>query len=120
MEPYENWPKEQYSRKVSASHAFGEHLFKHVREEALRDFKLLEGGTDRELAEQAVDATLYAVMQLLDGIFLNEIDGKHQAEYALIQRIRDDQGVLLEENELAPDGEGLCMGFQGWRAGDFG
>ncbi|AZZ93215.1 hypothetical protein EUZ85_21820 [Hahella sp. KA22] len=80
----------------------------------------LESNTDRELAERAVDSTLYAVMQLLDGIFLNDIDEKHRAEYALIQRIRNDEGVLLEESELAPDGEGLCMGFHGWREGDFG
>ncbi|MBU6954977.1 MULTISPECIES: hypothetical protein [unclassified Hahella] len=120
MEPYESWPKEQYSRKVSASHAFGEHLFNKVRKEALYSMRSYESDRDRELVEETVDATLYAMMQLLDGIFLNAIDEKHQAEYALIQRVRDNEGVLLEESELAPDGEGLCMGFQGWREGDFG
>jgi hypothetical protein len=42
-------------------------------------------------------------------------------EFVLTGRVIDRAtGQLIDEIELGPNGEGLCMGFHGWFEGDFG
>jgi hypothetical protein len=44
-----------------------------------------------------------------------------EIKFVLTARLRDRKtGRVVEEIELGPDGEGLCMGFAGWTVGDFG
>jgi hypothetical protein len=75
----------------------------------------------RAEVESIVDAALYSVVQILDGVADPLIAGDLNLEFALIARLRDpDSDETVEELELAPDGEGLCIGYAGWVEGDFG
>ncbi len=47
-----------------------------------------------------------------------EIDARHRVTYALEARIRNGSGDEVERIELAPEGDGLCMGYHGWVKGD--
>ncbi|MEO5626977.1 MAG: hypothetical protein ABIQ70_13295 [Dokdonella sp.] len=73
------------------------------------------------MATQAVLDALYGVMMLLDGVTSAKSGKFHQMEYSLIAQVRNiEDGHSVERIELAPDGDGLCMGFAGWRTEDFG
>lgn len=63
---------------------------------------------------------LYAMMQLLDGYWDNDVDGTQQIAYQLRGSVTDGNGKVCHEFELAPDGDGLCLGIHGWEEGDFG
>ena len=93
---------------------------------AARDyaFERIPDGTpreQRELAEKAALDAIYGVMMLLDGVADTPIDEHHRAEYMLSLRVLSESGdAPVEQFELAPDGDGMCMGFHGWVAGNFG
>jgi len=54
-------------------------------------------------------------MMLFDGVIDSRIDEDHGVEFALIARIFNEKSrEYLEEIELAPDGDGLCMGIHMW------
>ena len=76
---------------------------------------------ERKTAEKAAMDAIYGVMMLFDGVVGGISDEAFDWEYLLKVRItsRDTQKVI-EEIELAPDGDGLCMGYAGWKEGDFG
>ncbi len=75
----------------------------------------------REAAKQAALDAIYGMLMLLDGVADSKIDKSHAASYVLASRIRKSgQSQPVEEFELAPEGDGLCMGFHGWVADDFG
>jgi hypothetical protein len=74
----------------------------------------------RSVAQKCALDAIYGMMMLLDGVADAKIDTSHWAQYVLIARVRTERGEPVEEFELAPDGDGLCMGFHGWVADDFG
>ena len=74
----------------------------------------------RLIAEQTVDETLSAFMTLLDSVYPTPIDAEHYIEYVLLARVKTGSHADLETFELAPDGDGLGMGYWGWQQGDFG
>jgi hypothetical protein len=61
-------------------------------------------------------------MMILEGVVGPEVGAEHTLEFALVARVRErnNQSVVLEQFELAPDGEeSVCMGFHFWTDGDF-
>jgi hypothetical protein len=75
----------------------------------------------REVATQAALDAIYGMMMLLDGVADSEIDKTHRFEYLLLARVRKaGQAEPVEQFELAPNGDGLCMGYHGWVVGDYG
>ena len=118
--PCNQWSKEEHGRWMDAANAFGIHLLEHVRADAVKDVPLNLAPEIREVALEAIDATLWHLMELLDGFYRNTIDEEHAAEYVLTSRIWDSKDEELESIELAPNGDGLPMGFAGWLQGHFG
>jgi hypothetical protein len=69
----------------------------------------------------AADDVLYSVLQLLDGVTPPIANDSVRVEFVLTARVRDlSTNAVVDAVELAPDGEGLCMGYAGWIDGDFG
>lgn len=74
----------------------------------------------REVAEISDGAT-YGALQVLDGVTLPIGNSELDIKFVLTARLRDRKtGRVVEEVELGPDGESLCIGFGGWTAGEFG
>jgi hypothetical protein len=118
---FRKWPREEHARWIMAGNTFGRHLMAASREYALERIPKLATSKERELAEKAVLDAIYGVMMLLDGVSDSRIDKDHVAAYVLLSRIfASGQSEPVEQFELAPDGDGLCMGFHGWVADDFG
>ena len=117
---YETWSQEPHARWIDAGNNFGWHLMRAARDYAFKRIPKDASPEVRATAERAALDAIYGVMMLLDGV-ASSTSGNAQIEYALVARIRTGANANAVENiELAPDGDGLCMGFQGWIAGGFG
>jgi hypothetical protein len=101
-------------------HLFGKTLMSNVKEHAKEKINSNCSVEERLAAEKAISDTLYGFMMLLDGVIDSSIDKEHGVEFALIARVFDQNTrEYLEEIELAPDGDGLCMGIHMWEDGEF-
>lgn len=70
---------------------------------------------------KAISDTIYSFLMLLDGVIESSIDSDHGVEFALLARVYDTETrEYVEEIELVPEGDGLCMGFHAWEEGEFG
>jgi hypothetical protein len=119
--PYEKWSSEPHARWLLAGNAFGAHLM-YAREKALEEIPSDATADQRIAIEKAVDTAICGVMALFDTYLPTDLGENYSAIYAVITRIcrKGDLNKTIEEIELAPDGDGLQMGFWGWIKGDFG
>ena len=117
--PYPEWPREPARRWVAAADAFGAHLVTAAIEYAVSRIPGTADPAARELAVKAARDAVYGAMMLLDGVASSDLGPDARAEYVLRSRVRSRaSGAVVEEFEMAPDGDGLCMGFHGWVAGE--
>lgn len=119
--PFSKWPSDPQARWVQAGNTFGRHLMAASRDYA---FSRIPGSTppeERKIAQKAALDAIYGMMMLLDGVADTKIDKLHRVEYVLLaQVLQAAHPQPVEQFELAPNGDGLCMGYHGWVAGDFG
>jgi hypothetical protein len=121
MVPFSKWPSDPHARWVQAANTFGRHLMAAARDYAFGRIPESAPPEVREAAEKAALDAIYGVMMLLDGVANAKMDKSHRVEYALFARVRKaNQPDPVEQFELAPDGDGLCMGYHGWVAGHSG
>jgi hypothetical protein len=96
------------------------HFMQHVCLEARKNVPQALSADEQRLVERTIFATAYAMMQLLDGFHVNRLDDEHTVDYVLSNRIRRrSDHEVLEQFELAPAGDGLCMAIHGWWKGEF-
>lgn len=119
--PYAAWPENRNDHIVLASHTFGRDLIQYARNYAVAKLPADLAGDARAAAEKAVFDALYGVMMILEGIVGGPLDDEHQVRYTLLAHVENRYvKAPLTTIELAPNGEGLCMGIHGWFKGDFG
>jgi hypothetical protein len=119
--PYTGWPSDPHARWIQAGNTFGRHLMAAARDYAFEQIPESASAAERTVAEKAALDAIYGMMMLLDGVADSTIDDTHVAEYVFLSCvISDEESQPIEQFELAPGGDGLCMGFHGWVAGDFG
>lgn len=117
---YKEWPTDEHARWIKMGHFFGKTLMENVKGYAKEKITSNCSVEERLAAEKAISDTLYGFMMLLDGVIDSSIDKDHGVEFALIARVFDQNTrEYLEEIELAPDGDGLCMGIHMWEDGEF-
>ena len=74
--------------------------------------------SERAAAIAAIDDALYGLMMVADGVTGGLRNDRYDVAVTVHARLRRD-GEVLSEMDLA-GGDGMCMGFHGWLAGDFG
>jgi hypothetical protein len=104
-------------------HAAGFILFEDIRRYALDRIDPELPPVARAAAEKAVDDAIYGLMMVIDGVTGGVSNSSHNLYIDFIARLAaradsKDQGVVAELD--LGRGEGMCMGFHGWRDGDFG
>jgi hypothetical protein len=113
-------PDDSHARLIHLTNAFGRVLFDTARAPSLKRVGSLPEPIQREAAEIS-DGAIYGATQVLDGVTPPIGNAELDIKFVLTARLRDRKtGRVVEEIELGPNGEGLCMGFAGWKAGDFG
>lgn len=111
--PYPAWRLAAGERQEDAAHVFGYYLIRHCRDAALASAgKISEEA--RSAAEQAVDAALHNVCDLLEGFWPLPIGPEHRAELVLGVRVRDARGEVKETVEISPCKVDLPIGYWVW------
>jgi len=121
LKAYPEWDHEINARWIDAANVFGRHLMSAAKDFSFERMSPSLSDSERNAAEKAALDAIHGVMMLLDGIAATRAGPGHVIDYALIARVRDRQSdTCVESIELAPSGDGLCMGLAGWSQGDFG
>ncbi|NLS98059.1 MAG: hypothetical protein GXX96_38505 [Planctomycetaceae bacterium] len=116
-------PDRDRARELWIQHAAGLILMEDVRRAATES--LSPGLTDAELAiaQQGVDAALYSLMSLVDGVTGGLSNGDERVDLTMIVRYssRLPSGEMQQQYALdLSEGDGMCMGIHGWLESDFG
>ena len=107
-------------RELWLQHAAGFILFEDVRNYAIESLDPALNAAARTAALKAIDDTVYVLMMVIDGV----TGGLGNSEHLVHLETKvclDAKGSNAPIESLAlRDGDGMCMGFHGWRDGDFG
>jgi hypothetical protein len=115
-------PQQARRRELWLQQAAGFILFEDVRRYARDRLDPTVDAATRAAAEHAIDDTLYGLMMVIDGVTGALRNPQNRVELRVTARLvrrADSHEELVEELDLA-DGDGMCMGYHGWVAGDFG
>lgn len=112
-------PPEGRARELWLQHAAGFILFQDVRDYARAEMRDGLPPEAREAALKAIDDALYGLMMVADGVSGSLRGERGAVRLALSARLMGPDGENLQSLDLA-EGDGMCMGFHGWREGDFG
>lgn len=113
-----NPPEDDRSKELWLQHAAGFIIFQDMRNYALERIPITTNTETKELIIKGIDDTIYGLMMIFDGVSGTLENNQY--------RVRIESTILLEKNELivkeinTKDGDGMCMGFHGWKEGDFG
>lgn len=113
-------PSGERELELWIQHAAGLILFEDVRNYAIEQIDDGLSSDARAAALKAIDDALYGVMMVIDGVSgALENDTQRVSLGVTVQLTDLDTDETLTEVNLA-DGDGMCMGFHGWKEGDFG
>jgi len=113
-------PTEPRARELWLQHAVGFILFEDVRRYALERIDPKLGA--RAAVEKGIDDALCGLVMVLDGVTGQLTSATHEVAIKVVARLMEvgaQNARPLCEVDLF-HGDGMCMGFHGWRAGDFG
>lgn len=116
-------PADSRARELWLQHAAAFILFEDVRLYALARVDPDLEPAARAAVEKGIDDAIYGLMMVADGVTGSLVGGPDRVELNILARYTRTDGVpredVVETLSLA-DGDGMCMGFRGWRDGDFG
>ena len=113
-------PSDEQDLELWLQHAAGKLLLDATRERARSKLAVDLSDEARTAALQAIDAAVYGLMQLLDGVTDPLANDEHYVALrttAELRRSSDDSVLHAVDLQL---GDGMCMGFHGWVVDDFG
>lgn len=112
--PFPEWRPDEFDRAEDAAYAFGHDLIVRCRDEALTTVPPDASATTRVAIEKAVDAALHNVMDLLEGFWQVPSGPHHRLSYVLQVRVENDDGEVVETQEIAPCKLDLPIGYWKW------
>jgi hypothetical protein len=118
-----NPPTTKRARELWLQHAAGFILFEDVRGYARERIEKGLSPVARAAALKGVDDALYGLMMVLDGVAGSISNARMRVQLhvtvQLVQELESGGPTVLGHVDLAA-GDGMCMGYHGWKAGDFG
>ena len=101
-------------------HAAGLIVFQDIRDYAIEQMDDSLSGESRLAALKAIDDAVYGLMMIIDGETGTLQSETHQVRLNVSVLLTDleTEEISAEVNLL--EGDGMCMGFHGWKDGDFG
>ena len=114
-------PKDPGALELWLQHAAGRIFFEDMRGYAIEriDSQLLPEA--RAAAQKGIDDAVYGLMMMIDGVSGTLRNSTHEVELDVVVRLVDRQSPrkVVAEVDLR-HGDGMCMGYHGWRVNDFG
>jgi hypothetical protein len=116
-------PSEPRARELWLQHAAGFIIFEDVRRYAMERIDPILSAEERSAVQKGIDDAVYGLMMIIDGVTGGVSNSSRNVYIDFIARLakRDDaqNSEVLSEVDLGR-GDGMCMGYHGWREGDFG
>lgn len=113
-----NPPDEIRARELWLQHAAGFILFQDMRKYAI---DRIPSGTDevtKELIVRGIDDAVYGLMMIMDGVTGGLRNDQFAVSLESMIKLTENGKTIQEIN--TSDGDGMSMGFHGWKEGDFG
>ena len=116
-------PSEPRAHELWLQHAAGFIIFEDVRRYAMEQIDPSLSAKERSAAQKGIDDAVYGLMMIIDGV-TGAVSNSTRNVYIdfiarLAKRADAQDGEVLSEVDLRR-GDGMCMGYHGWREGDFG
>lgn len=113
-----NPPKDERSKELWLQHAAGFIIFQDMRKYAIDRIPIDVNGDEREKIIAGIDDAIYGLMMMMDGASGTLANDEYMVRIESKILLEHRNEVVHEINTL--DGDGMCMGFHGWKEGDFG
>jgi hypothetical protein len=113
-------PRNERSFELWLQHAAGRILFEDVRGYALEQIDPKLPVDSRAAAEKAINDALYGLMMVIDGVTGELRNDDHAVELSVAVQLLDRKSNKVTAAINLRDGDGMCMGFHGWIADDYG
>ena len=113
-------PSEPRALELWLQHAAGFILFQDMREYATQENDPALNEKTRAAVQKGIDDAVYCLMMVLDGVTGGLTNERQRVNLRVkVELTNCDSQKTISEVDLA-DGDGMCMGYHGWRDGDFG
>ena len=113
-------PSEPRALELWLQHAAGFILFEDMRQYAIQQIDPGLSADAQAAARKGIDDAVYGLMMILDGVTGGLSNQQYRVNLRTTVELTDcNSQRTLSEVDLA-DGDGMCMGYHGWRDGDFG
>ncbi|MCC9656733.1 hypothetical protein [Rhodopirellula halodulae] len=113
-------PTDPRERELWLQHAAGFILFQDMREYARQQIDPSLDDEARAAAEKGIDDAVYGLMMVLDGVTGGMANDKNRVNLRVAVELTCNTTDKLKANIDLSDGDGMCMGYHGWRENDFG
>jgi hypothetical protein len=112
--PFPEWRSDSGDRAEDAAYTFGYHLIVHCRDEAMATVPANASSEMKAAVERAVDVALHNVNDMLEGFWKLNSGSQHFVELALVVRVVDSNGKIIESQEISPCKLDLPVGYWKW------
>lgn len=116
-------PTEPRARELWLQHAAGFIILEDVRRYAMERIDPALSDDVRAAIQKGIDDAVYGLMMVIEGVTGGLSNASHTVYIDFIARLASHHVSgnrdVLSEIDLR-QGDGMCMGYHGWLAGDFG
>lgn len=113
-----NPPNEERVRELWLQHAAGFILFQDMRKYAIDRIPSNTDDNTKELIIKGIDDAIYGLMMIMDGVTGCLKNDQYAVSIENIIKLERNGETIQEINTF--HGDGMCMGFHGWKENDFG
>jgi hypothetical protein len=113
-----NPPINERARELWLQHAAGFIIFEDIRKYAI---DRIPGDTDdktKELIIKGIDDAVYGLMMIMDGVTGSLKNDEYSVTIEHVITLERNGEKIQEINTF--NGDGMCMGYHGWKENDFG
>lgn len=111
-------PTDPRQLELWLQHAAGFIVFEDVSHYALERLDPALDDATKSIVTRAVNDAVYGLMMIVDGVSGSLRNDEDTVELTMTVRLRRGD-TLITEMDLQ-QGDGMCMGYHGWVAGEFG
>lgn len=113
-----NPPTEERARELWLQHAAGFILFQDMRKYAIDQIASNTDDNTKDMIIKGIDDAIYGLMMIMDGVTGCLKNDQYAVSIENIIKL-ERNGVTIQEIRTF-HGDGMCMGFHGWKEYDFG
>ena len=113
-----NPPIDQRARELWLQHAGGFIIFEDVRKYAIDQISSDTDDKTKEKIIKGIDDAVYGLMMIMDGVTGSLKNDEYSVTIENVITLERSGEKIQEINTF--NGDGMCMGYHGWRENDFG